>query len=269
MKILFFKSKWEAPNLSLEEYLDRVKSDGFDGAELFVPGRPETPQQIRDATSSRGLGLVTQIVSSGETLEEHQESLDRNLRLVAECAPRLVNCHGGSDLFDHEVNRELYKFGIDLAESLGVKICFETHRARPTFSGPSTRRLLEAIPGLRLTADFSHWMCVHESLLANQAGTLAVAIERTDHIHARVGFQEGPQVGNPMAPENAELREIYLGWWRQIIDVRAKAGDASIAITPEAGPPGYMPVVPFENRPVAGAWEVNVAVRNWLRKELS
>lgn len=269
MKILFVKSKWEAPKLSLIDFLDRVRADGFDGTELFIPGQQETPTQIHDAHAKRRLVLVAQIITEGATLEEHQRSFEDRLRRAAECRPLFVNCHAGSDLFSDGDNQRLCEFGIDLARSLGVPLCFETHRGRPTFSGPSTRRLLQAVPELRLTADFSHWMCVHESLLANQPENLGLAIGRSDHIHARIGFSQGPQVPHPMAPECSELRDLSLNWWRRIAEARAADGREFLTVTPEAGPPPYMSALPFSNQPVADAWQVNIAVRDWLRAALN
>lgn len=268
MKLLFTKSKWEAASLSLESFLDLVKADGFDGTELYIPNQPETPRDIRRAHSRRGLLLVAQIVTCGATPDDHCRSFEERMRRAFDCQPLFINCHAGSDLFlDHE-NNKICQFGIDLARSLGVSLCFETHRGRPTFSGPSTCRLLQALPGMRLTADFSHWMCVHESLLSDQPKNIAAAQARSDHIHARIGFSQGPQVSHPLAREFTLLRDLYLGWWQDIAALRRSENRPYLTITPEAGPPPYMPIVPSTGQPIADAWQINVAVRDWLRHSL-
>ena len=60
---------------------------------------------------------------------------------------------------------------------------------------------------LRVTFDVSHWCNVHESLLADQQETVDMTLQRVDHIHARIGHPEGPQVNDPRAPEWEECSE--------------------------------------------------------------
>ncbi|HSI07903.1 MAG: sugar phosphate isomerase/epimerase family protein [Rariglobus sp.] len=264
MKLLFAKSKWEAPQLSLDAFLDRVVADRFDGSELYLGGQPETAALIRTAHSDRGLFCIAQVLTGGDTPAAHRETLVRQLDLAFETGVRLINVHVGSDVFEFSDNVALIAESQTRARAAGIPLCVETHRGRPTFSGPETVRLLKALPDLRLTADFSHWMCVHESTLENQPANLAHAQAHSDHLHARIGFPQGPQVGHPLAPEWASLRERYLELWRPIISRHRSEGREWFTITPEAGPPPYMPVLPFSGQPVADAWQVNVAMRDWL-----
>lgn len=265
MRILFTKSKWEVPALSLDAYLDRVVADGFDGSELHLEQQPEPPARIRQAHQERGLFCLAQIVTHGDADDAHRDSFLRQLDLACAVGAVRANVHLGCDVFPFEDNLALHVEAFAAARARGLPISIETHRGRPTFSGPDTRRLLEALPELRLTADFSHWMCVHESTLENQSATLALAQGRADHIHARIGFPQGPQVAHPMAPEWSGLRARYLELWRPILTRARSEGRDSFTLTPEAGPPGYMPVLPFTGQPLADAWSVNVAVRDWLR----
>jgi thioredoxin reductase len=71
---------------------------------------------------------------------------------------------------------------------------------RALFTAPLCHAYLQAVPGLRLTADFSHLLCVHESNLSDQPDAVEAIIAAADHIHARVGFCEGPQVSDPRNP---------------------------------------------------------------------
>jgi sugar phosphate isomerase/epimerase len=265
MRLLFTKSKWEAPQLTLDTFLDRVVADGFDGSELHLIGQSEPAARIRHAHAERGLLCIAQVTSAGNTPDEHLADLLRQLDTAAEVGAVRVNAHAGCDVFPFNENLRILSSAINLGRKLRLPLCFETHRGRPTFSGPGTRQLLEALPDLRLTADFSHWMCVHESTLEDQGDTLALAQSRSDHLHARIGFPQGPQVAQPFAPEWAGLRERYLALWRPILAQRRAEGRDWFAITPEAGPAGYMPVLPFTRQPLADAWEVNVAMRDWLR----
>ena len=121
-------------------------------------------------------------------------------------------------------------------------------------------------PQLRLTADFSHWCNVSESLLEDQAESLALAIERTDHLHARVGHAQGPQVSDPRAPEWQPAVEAHLTWWDKVFTRHQQAGAATFTVTPEFGPAPYMPALPYTAQPVAEQWELNVHMMELLRE---
>ncbi|HAS19048.1 MAG TPA: xylose isomerase, partial [Flavobacteriaceae bacterium] len=41
-------------------------------------------------------------------------------------------------------------------------------------------------------------------------------LNRTEHVHARVGFEEGPQVNDPQAPEWKKALERHLNLWETI-----------------------------------------------------
>jgi hypothetical protein len=118
---------------------------------------------------------------------------------------------------------------------------------------------------MRLTADFSHWCNVSESLLEDQQDAVNLAIARTDHIHARIGWQEGPQINDPRAPEWKDIVEVHLGWWDRIVEAHRLSGQ-DLTITPEFGPYPYMPTLPFTRQPVASQWDINEYMMNLLKK---
>ena len=150
-------------------------------------------------------------------------------------------------------------------ERAGLPLRHETHRGRALFTAPAAAAYLQALPGLQLTADLSHWFCVHESDLADQPENVAATIAAAHHVHARVGFDEGPQAGDPRGEAFARWLELHLGLWRRIVAARKADGCAFLTITPEFGPAPYMPLLPLENVPVADAWAVNV----WMRDRLT
>jgi hypothetical protein len=133
------------------------------------------------------------------------------------------------------------------------------------YSAPIARQYMESIPGLRITLDVSHWCNVHESLLNDQPETLALAIQRTDHIHARVGHPEGPQVNDPRAPEWEAAVKAHLNWWDQIVALKKQKGE-TLTILTEFGPPDYMPTLPYTRRPLADQWAINVYMMQLLRQ---
>lgn len=269
MQLLFLKSKWEAPHLPIGVFLERVKDDGFDGAELFLPTLHEEPDTLRGLLTAHGLELALSIATEGATPEEHLADLERGFDRAAEYRPLLVNGHVGRDIFPFDDNLRIFRAAMRLSEGHGIPFVAETHRRRPTYSAVETRKYLEALPQLRLNADFSHWMVVHESDLHDQPDTVDLAIRRSRHIHARIGYEEGPQVNDPRAPEWGAHLRTHLRCWRDIVDHCRREGAPRLTITPEFGPPPYQHTLPYTRQQVADPWELNVAMRDRLLLELA
>ena len=133
------------------------------------------------------------------------------------------------------------------------------------FSAHITRQFIENIPELRLTFDVSHWCNVHESLLDDQQETVDLAIARTEHIHARIGHAEGPQVNDPRAPEWEQAMKSHLNWWDKVVSRKRKEAGVMTILT-EFGPADYLPSLPYTRQPVSDQWAINVHMLNLLRK---
>lgn len=269
MRIIFTKSKWEMWNEPLGTFLARADGDGFDATEIFLKTESAPAGEIAAMHRDIGLELVGQILTQGDSPEAHLESLEEQFEFAMNCGPIAINHHAGRETFSFGDNVRIFERIIALGAENKIPVTVETHRGRPTYSAPDTRRYLEALPDLRLTADFSHWMVVHESRLEDQEETLRLAIERSNHIHARVGYEEGPQITDPRAPEWKGHVGRHLSLWRRIVERHRENGSEMLTITPEFGPPDYMHTLPFSNEPVADVWEVNVFMRNMLRDALS
>ena len=99
-----------------------------------------------------------------------------------------------------------------LSKLYNIPIYHETHRGRFSYSLPESIKYLEKSE-IDLTLDISHWMVVHESLLNKQKKLLDKVIQNTNHIHARVGFEEGPQVNDPRAPEWKNTVDRHIDIW--------------------------------------------------------
>ena len=133
------------------------------------------------------------------------------------------------------------------------------------YAAPVTRNFIEKIPNLRLTLDVSHWCNVHESLLTDQQETMTLALQRVDHIHARIGHAEGPQVNDPRAPEWEPAVKAHFTWWDAIVKMKKEKGETITFLT-EFGPPDYMPTEPYTRKPLADQWAINVHMMQLLRK---
>jgi len=103
-------------------------------------------------------------------------------------------------------------------------------------------------------------------MLGDHAEAISYAAAQSIHIHCRVGYENGPQVPDPSAPEWASHLEKFEEWWKMIIAEHEKRGEEELTLTPEYGPPSYMQVVPFENTPVADLWDICFWSAEKLRK---
>ncbi len=112
-------------------------------------------------------------------------------------------------------------------------------------------------------------MNVHESDLSDQPDNLEIAINRAIHIHARVGYEEGPQVNDPRAPEWSTHLENHINLWKRIAENRKSQGAEYLTITPEFGPIPYVPTLPYTQKPLADVWEINVFIRDTLKAKLN
>ncbi len=106
---------------------------------------------------------------------------------------------------------------------------------------------------------------MHESLLGDQAETVDLALTRVEHIHARIGHSEGPQVNDPRAPEWDETVKAHFAWWDRVAERKKKNGERMTILT-EFGPPAYMPTIPYTRQPLANQWDINVYMMKLLRK---
>ena len=154
-----------------------------------------------------------------------------------------------------------------LSNQYNIPIYHETHRGRFSFSLPKTIEYIEKNKDLSLTLDLSHWLVVHESLLKNRQELLDKIIKRSNHIHARVGFEEGPQVNDPSAPEWKNIVERHLDIWEAVITKNLKKKN-NVTITTEFGPPNYMPTLPITKKPTSDQWNSNVFIMKALKKRI-
>ncbi len=268
MDIRFFKSKWELGDATLAAFVERCVADGFDGTELFLPLLEDDPSDVVALHADAGLDVIAAIVTDGATPDDHLASLERGVAHAEAFAPRKINAHVGRDLFSFDDNVALFERAVELSRASGIPVLAETHRSRPTFSAMATRAYLERVPDLRLTFDVSHWFVVHESDLSDQPDAVAAAIARADHIHARVGHAEGPQIPDPRDPRWRHEVDAHVALWTRVRDRLDREGAASMTITPEFGPVPYMPVGARGSGAVADPWEANVAMRDLLRDAL-
>ena len=157
---------------------------------------------------------------------EHKTGFEPQYERALLLKPLYLNSHTGCDHFSIKANLEIFDHANDMAKKHGVEVYHETHRGRALFSAPAAMQFLSERPRLKLVADFSHWCCVHESLLGDQPERVERAAKNAYAIHARVGHAEGPQIPDPRDPLWQPNLDAHLAWWTQIAAHRRAEGCA-------------------------------------------
>ncbi len=80
-----------------------------------------------------------------------------------------------------------------------------------------------------------------------------LAIDRADHIHARVGSAHSPQVADPRVGMGLKWTGLFERWWDRIIEARLKENKPFLTINPEFGTPRINRWIPTTSRsPISG-----------------
>lgn len=267
-ELLFFQTNWGFEG-SWEAFFLKTKSSGYDGVEVWLPKNASVQQEVSKGLKKYQLKVIY-LCGTNKSLSFKESLLayENDLKRAIVQKPYAINSHTGSDFFSFEQNMKFLKLANDLSNKYNIPIHHETHRGRFSYALPETKRYLNSDSAFRLTLDISHWMVVHESLLAQQQQLLDEVMERTDHIHARIGFEEGPQVNNPQAPEWDKALNRHLSIWESIILSHWKTGKP-MTITTEFGPPNYLPTAPFTQKPLSDQWEANVFIMKAIKEQMN
>jgi sugar phosphate isomerase/epimerase len=251
-----------------DAYCAKVKQEGYDGIEIWWPLEKKDQDELFAALKKYNLEVGFLTAGHESDFKQHFQSFTRMIDAAANNTvqrPLYINCHSGRDYFSFEQGKAFIEHTTALHQSTGIKICHETHRSRLMYAAPVARHYLENIAELRFTFDVSHWCNVHESLLADQQVTVDMALQRVDHIHARIGHPEGPQVNDPRAPEWSDAVKAHFAWWDKIVEIKKQKAEVLTVLT-EFGPADYMPTLPYTRQPLADQWAINVYMMQLLRQ---
>jgi len=269
MNIEFFFPRWGS-TLSIEAFMSQVAYEGYTGVEMTIPVSKEEKIELATLLKKYKLKLIAQ---QGESFiaDEPVENLslfELYIRNAAELNPIFINSQTGKDYFTFDQNCTLLEKAFELEKELKIPIVHELHRGKFSFSPITTMPYIEKFTSLRLCIDLSHWVNVSESYLQSEIQTTMVnrAIKHGHHIHARIGFDEGPQVNDPRAPEWNDVVNFHLAWWDKVIIQAKKRGLKTFTITPEFGPSPYMPVLPYTQQPLSSQNQVNHYMKDLLKK---
>lgn len=252
MQLLRFRSLWGIEE-SLESVLPKIKQLGYVGVECPLPNEADT---FHELLQRNDLQYIPLIFTSGKSVDEHLQTFDAEVEKAQKLNPLFINAHSGRDAWN-ETERYLFFAGVvKIEQQKQVRVSHETHRGRILFNPWVTRDVLIEFPELNLCCDFSHWVCVCERLLNDEEDLIALAAKHCLHIHGRVGYEEGPQVPDPRAPEYAKHLQAHEHWWQMLWEGQKKRGFDVSTFTAEYGPPDYMHTLPHTREPVSNLSEI-------------
>jgi len=263
MQFALFKTLWGHEG-SIAEGARLAAEAGFQGIEAPTPADDDNATQLAQALAEQQLDYIAEICTTGSyvperqaTPQQHLDDLSRKIEHGIPLKPRFFNVMGGCDAWPLDTQIQFFSAAQKLADSHGVICSFETHRGRSFFNPWITRDVLREIPSLRITCDFSHWAVVCERLMDSEWDVIAEVAEKAHHVHGRVGYDQGPQVPHPAAPEYLAALESHERCWTAIWEAQQRHGYDISTMTPEFGPDGYLHCLPFTNAPVADLWQIN------------
>ena len=269
MDLRLFKTLWGHEGSISDAVASAVAYD-FDGLDGPAPADAATGRAWRQSMTDSGLEYIAEITTAGSyvpdrqaSLQQHLDSLSRKLEYSLRLDPLFVTCLGGCDAWPETKNIEFFTRAMEIARDAGIRIAFETHRGRAFFNPWVTERISDQLDELLLTCDFSHWCVVCERLVDTEIDLIEKLAGRTLHLHARVGYDQGPQVPDPAAPEYRTALQAHQGWWELIWKAQMAGGFATSTMTPEFGPDGYLHEAPYSREPVADLLQLN----HWMARE--
>jgi hypothetical protein len=271
MKLKLVRHLWGVDQThGLDHHLPRWRETGYEALEVgwrFVSDQPRFLKFLKRNRLDWIPQAYTNDFTPGGGVRQHLDSLKEQVKECLEHQPLFFNVHSGADAWSLAEAEDFYGAALQFEREIGVTISHETHRQR-YFGNPwATRAILRKFPDLKLTCDFSHWVCVAERLLGDCQEIIRLAAQHCHHIHARVGYEEGPQVPDPRAPEWRLHLAAHEKWWNQIWNAQKKRVMKISTLTPEFGPAPYLYLLPYTQTPVADLADVCdwMAVRQAIR----
>jgi hypothetical protein len=271
MEVKFFCPRWGSENIEWETFLKRVKEDGYSGIEWFPNGEPGDPEKVVKLLEKFGLSysIVMTVIGNFKNFPEYLSQLNLQLSRLSTIGkgglqPLFISAQTGREFFTADEIDNCLQCCREVSINSGIAIYQETHRNKWSYAAHCLPEVLERNEDVSLTLDVSHWFCVSESFLEDQQKAVDLAVSRTRHVHARIGYTQGSQVPDPALPEYSEALEAHLKIWDKWIETN-KAGNLEVCtITPEFGPPPYLIPVHNSKNIHEQQWNLNLWMKNLL-----
>jgi hypothetical protein len=236
VKLAPIRHLWGLEHVPLADLLPRLRAAGDAGL-----------ANLLEAHELRALPFVP---TEGDDVDAHVTSFASQLARAEQLGATQVTAHSGRDHWSEDDAVRFFDAVTAIEANRAVIVAHETHRGRVLNTPWRTAAVLRRVEPLRLCCDFSHWVVVAERLLDPVLDELDLAAARCAHLHARVGYAQGPQVPDPRAPEYADEVVAHEAWWLAVWRAQRDRGLAESTVVCEYGPPRYLHTLPFSDVPV-------------------
>ena len=158
---------------------------------------------------------------------------------------------------------------IEISEQVGVPILFETHRDCITNDMFNTLQLIDAVPNMRLCADFSHYALNRELSLPITAEWELLferLLYRSDSFQGRISNHEQIQVPIAFAQHQHWVEQFKSWWFSGMQQWRDRSNEnEDLIFLCELGPPPYA-ITGADGRELSDRFEEAVIIKSWAEE---
>ena len=245
---------------TIEEKIANVKNAGFEHMECWI-GDDDHGKKVREEMQKHGLHLAL-----GHRPCRVEDTLQR-VEDAKNWGAQWVLCQPASAYHSLEEVVAIVRAGAKAADEAGIRYFVETHRNNFTETIRQTLELIEAVPEIKITADFSHFAVVGEFYGWSGEGAIErmrPIIEKVAHVHGRISNGEQVQVDVGDGSDQSEgspagfFKQIWVECfkaWRKT----AQNGDI-LPFSSELGPPRYA-IVDTKGKEISDRWEQSLVMR--------
>jgi hypothetical protein len=269
-RLLIYQALWamdqlDKPEAGLCEKFDRVKAAGFDGMAIdlgalsFAEARQTIPEFARTGLRS-GLTAFPQSV----------EDLRPALQLAHEIRAPFVVVIGQQMPLELGAMIQTIRAWLAVAKEENMPIQFETHRNCITNDLYTTVQLLEAVPEMRISADFSHYVVGREMpcpVTPWLQQLMTLVMHRADSFQGRIASRSQIQIPLHFS-QSQKWIEVFRQWWLEGFSIwraRHRQEEASLVFICELGPPDYA-ITDEDGAELSDRWDEALTLARWARE---
>ena len=268
-QLLIYQSLWamerrrpDGKEWSLDEKLTMIRDAGFDGCGVRFIDQAYA-REVADFL--RAHNMTWQAQCYPKTVGD----LEPVLALVKELGADHLNLQPDVRPYTLEECVPYIDGWTKLARDAGVEMHIETHRDRMTTDLFFTLHLLDRFPGLRFTADLSHYVVGREfawPVAPEHHAMIHRILDNSWGMHGRVASREQIQLQLNF-PQHRDWVELFMGWWEYGFRSWRKraAPDARLTFLCELGPPSYA-ITGADGYELSDRWEEGLQMKQMIRE---
>jgi hypothetical protein len=155
------------------------------------------------------------------------------------------------------------------AQQADLPLLFETHRDCTLNDLHYALQMIEAVPGMRLCADLSHYVIDREMRLPlsdTDRGYMHRILEWSDCFQGRIANREQVQVQIDF-PQHQDWVGQFKAWWKEGIGMWRQRNDedATLIFLCELGPPPYA-MTDANQAELSDRWQEALVIRGWVEE---